>query len=475
MARKTTRRRGGRGDPKKPVQDEAGGKRRKPRPAWRRPIPVAVFGLVVLIGGAIVWTATSSGSGDRGDGDQRGISLAIVQLPPGTSVRLALPPFEEGPRRADRAAEAAAGATAALQEEPREPARRPAQTAGAGEEVRVALAPTQPESAPAPARRPEDTPAQNGRAENSRAQDSRTQNSRAAAPARDETVTAALPATDARALPALPGDDLVLAPAPDPALVTEGQNGLLPVIAPDGRRAWQAYARPFEGLGGRPRIAIMLAGLGLSRSATKAAIQQLPGSVTLGFAPYARGLEAWMNEARVAGHEVFLEIPMEPFDYPDSDPGPHTLLTSLDHSDNIDRLDWLLSRTAGYVGVTNFMGDKFTSSPESLGPVLEALRDRGLMFLDARTSRESVAGDLATQIELPRALNNRFLDNEASRIAIDARLLELEEISKTVGYAVGIGFPYPVTLERIARWSATLDEKGIDLAPMSALADLQTE
>ncbi|MCH8188710.1 MAG: divergent polysaccharide deacetylase family protein [Proteobacteria bacterium] len=219
----------------------------------------------------------------------------------------------------------------------------------------------------------------------------------------------------------------------------------------------------------------MLAGLGLSQSATKAAIQQLPGSVTLGFAPYARGLEAWMNEARAAGHEVFLELPMEPFDYPDSDPGPHTLLTTLDHSDNIDRLDWLLSRTSGYVGVTNFMGDKFTSSPESLVPVLEALRDRGLMFLDARTSRESVAGDLATQIELPRALNNRFLDNEASRIAIDARLLELEEIAKTVGYAVGIGFPYPVTLERIARWSATLDAKGIDLAPMSALADMQTE
>ena len=266
-----------------------------------------------------------------------------------------------------------------------------------------------------------------------------------------------------------------MAPAPDPALLTEGQNGRLPVIAPDGRRAWQVYARPFEEPGGRPRIAIMLAGLGLSQSATKAAIQQLPGSVTLGFAPYARGLEAWMNEARAAGHEVFLELPMEPFDYPDSDPGPHTLLTTLDHSDNIDRLDWLLSRTSGYVGVTNFMGDKFTSSPESLVPVLEALRDRGLMFLDARTSRESVAGDLATQIELPRALNNRFLDNEASRIAIDARLLELEEIAKTVGYAVGIGFPYPVTLERIARWSATLDAKGIDLAPMSALADMQTE
>lgn len=375
---------------------------------------------------------------------------------------------EEAAPRADRTTETAPGRTAALplSEEPREPN----QTAGVGQEDRAALARdetglAQPEPADGPLRRPEDT-----RAEAIRAEDSR-----AAAPTGDETVTAALPATGASALPAVPRDGLVLAPGPDPALVTEGQNGPLPVIAPDGRRAWQVYARPFEGPEDQPRIAIMLAGLGLSRSATKAAIQQLPGAVTLGFAPYARGLEGWMNEARAAGHEVFLELPMEPFDYPDSDPGPHTLLTTLTHSDNIDRLDWLLSRTAGYVGVTNFMGDKFTSSPESLGPILEALRDRGLMFLDARTSRESVAGELATQIELPRALNNRFLDNEASRIAIDARLLELEEIAKTVGYAVGIGFPYPVTLERIARWSATLDEKGITLAPMSALADLQTE
>ena len=428
-----------------------------------------MFGLVVLIGAAIVWAATSL---DGGDGGRRAASLAIAPLPAGPSARLALPPMEETAPRADRE-ETALPPSAEPQE--------PAQTAGAGEERRAALAQPEPEPADAPARLPEEVPPEDTRAEESGAEESGAGNSGAATPARretvppagDQTVTAALPAT--RAVPAAPREGLGLAPAPDPALLAEGQNGRLPVIAPDGRRAWQVYARPFEEPGGRPRIAIMLAGLGLSQSATKAAIQQLPGSVTLGFAPYARGLEAWMNEARAAGHEVFLELPMEPFDYPDSDPGPHTLLTTLDHSDNIDRLDWLLSRTSGYVGVTNFMGDKFTSSPESLVPVLEALRDRGLMFLDARTSRESVAGDLATQIELPRALNNRFLDNEASRIAIDARLLELEEIAKTVGYAVGIGFPYPVTLERIARWSATLDAKGIDLAPMSALADMQTE
>lgn len=461
MARKEGRR-GKRAEKKKPEPEEAApeeaveNERRRPRPAWRRPIPVAVFSLVLLIGAGIVWVAVSS---DDGGDDRSGASLAIAELPAGPSSRLALSPIEESAPPTET--EPVRSAALPLSEEP----EKLAQAIGDREGDGGALTPStqEPEAKPAA-----DPAATDTNADTPPKRDT-------TPPARDETVTAALPSARLQALPAPPSDGLSLAPAPDPALITEGQNGPLPVIAPDGRQAWQVYARPFEGAGERPRIAIMLAGLGLSQSATKAAIQQLPGSVTLGFAPYARGLEAWMNEARAAGHEVFLELPMEPFDYPESDPGPHTLLTTLGDSDNIDRLDWLLSRTAGYVGVTNFMGDKFTSSPESLGPVLEALRDRGLMFLDARTSRESVAGDLATKIELPRALNNRFLDNEASRIAIDARLLELEEIARTVGYAVGIGFPYPVTLERIARWSATLDEKGIILAPMSAVADLQTE
>ena len=168
---------------------------------------------------------------------------------------------------------------------------------------------------------------------------------------------------------------------------------------------------------------------------------------------------------------------MEPFDYPASDPGPHTLLTTLPFAneessapfdDNQARLDWLLSRFSGYVGVTNFLGDKFISDPESLTPVLESLRDRGLMFLNARTAPSSVAGQLAADLALPQALNNRFIDNEASRVAIDARLFELERIAKSEGTAVGIGFPYPVTLERVARWVPTLREKGIVLAPISA-------
>ena len=273
--------------------------------------------------------------------------------------------------------------------------------------------------------------------------------------------------------PSAPSQEVALRVAPDPELLAPSPNGPLPVIAPDGRQAWQAYARSFTDPEERPRIAILLGPLGLIEAASYSAIQQLPATVTLAFAPYTRNLDEWIAQARAGGHEVILHIPMEPFDYPNSDPGPHTLLTSISADDNIQRLEWLLGRATGYIGVSNFMGDRFTSSADHLRPVLEVLKSRGLMFLDAQASRNSVAARVALDLGVPRALNNRFIDSEASRIAIDARLFELERIAKQVGTAVGIGFPYPVTIERIASWAPTLAGKGLILAPLSAVANRQ--
>ncbi|NQV22359.1 MAG: divergent polysaccharide deacetylase family protein [Rhodospirillales bacterium] len=267
-----------------------------------------------------------------------------------------------------------------------------------------------------------------------------------------------------------PGTEFALPRAPDPALVEKSDSGPLPVIAPDGREAWRVYARPFSDPYQRPRIGILIAGLGMSQSATLTAVQQLSGAVTLGFNPYARKLQDWIDQARAAGHEVMLELPMEPVNYPDDDPGPHTLLTNLDAAANLERTEWLLSRFAGYVGVTNYMGSKFTTSPEALRPVLNTLQRRGLMFLDTRSSVHSVAGQVANEIGLVQAVNNRFLDNKASRSAIDARLAELERIARATGSAIGIAFPYPVSIERIAAWAETLENRGLVLAPISNLA-----
>lgn len=257
---------------------------------------------------------------------------------------------------------------------------------------------------------------------------------------------------------------------PDPELTAASPSGPLPIIGPDGREPWRIYARYHENTGDRPRIAIVLGRLGYSQSATHASIQQLPGAITLGFAPYAPRLADWISQARAAGHEVLLQIPMEPYNYPTNDPGPHTLLTSLSTEDNIGRLEWMLGRGSGYVGITNFMGSRFTSSRDHVKPILGELKERGLLFLDAKAGHGSVAQELATELGVPNAASSRFLDLEASRVAIDARLFELERIAKSAGSAVGMGFPYPVTIERLAVWAETLEAKGLVLVPVSALA-----
>lgn len=267
-----------------------------------------------------------------------------------------------------------------------------------------------------------------------------------------------------------PSAEFSLPKAPDPALVMQSDSGPLPVIAPDGREAWRVYARPFSDPYHRPRVGILIAGLGMSQSATLTAVQQLPGAVTLGFNPYARKLQDWIDQARAAGHEVMLELPMEPVNYPNDDPGPHTLLTNLDAEANLKRIEWLLSRFTGYVGVTNYMGSKFTTSAEALRPVLDTLQQRGLMFLDSRSSVHSVAGQVANEVGLVQAANNRFLDNKASRTAIDARLAELERIARATGSSIGIAFPYPVSIERVAAWAETIESRGLVLAPLSNLA-----
>ncbi len=119
------------------------------------------------------------------------------------------------------------------------------------------------------------------------------------------------------------------------------------------------------------------------------------------------------------------------------------------------------------------MGSRFTASADHMQPILAALKGRGLMFLDARTTANSVAADLATTIGLPRAINNRFLDAQASRPMIDRRIDEIERIARRVGFSVAISHAYPVTLERLGRWVDTLDAKKLALVPVSALANLQ--
>jgi polysaccharide deacetylase 2 family uncharacterized protein YibQ len=274
-------------------------------------------------------------------------------------------------------------------------------------------------------------------------------------------------------LPAVPRDP-PLSPSPDPALVQMTALGPLPRVGDDGRLPRQVYAKPFNTADNRPRIAIVVTGLGLSAAATESAIQGLPGSVTLAFAPYSPRLNEWIRLARAAGHEVLINVPMEPTNYPAYDPGPQTLLTTLNAEGNLDRLLWSLSRGTGYVGVVDFLGSQFTTSRDHMTPVLNAIKRRGLLYLDSNSSPRSVSTVVAARLNLVSAKATLTLDERASRTEIDRRFAELEQRAKRERRAIGIASPYPVSLERIAIWVRQLEARGIAIAPVSALTQAPT-
>ncbi len=246
-------------------------------------------------------------------------------------------------------------------------------------------------------------------------------------------------------------------------------------LAPDPQSPWRRNRQPFNETDPRPRIAVVLTGLGLTGEVTEAAIKELPGGVTLSFTPYSHKLNHWIAQARLNGHEVMLDLPMEPTSYPDDDPGPQALLTALSPRQNLDRLRWTLDRATGYVGLAGVMGSRFAASREHMGPVLEELRERGLLFLDNRSSDRSLAAQVAGEIGVPNAVNDRFLDRtQASRVAIDARLVQVENLARGEGFAVAMGRPNWVTIERLSDWAKGLEARGFALAPISALANRQT-
>lgn len=253
-----------------------------------------------------------------------------------------------------------------------------------------------------------------------------------------------------------------LAAAPIAGLSQPGPNGPLPVIASDGRTAFSAYSRPFSP-DGRPRVALIVGGLGLNTPATRAAIEALPPEVTLSFSAYAEGLQGWIDLARADGHEVLLELPMEPEDYPQNDTGPYTLLAGSDIDELDRRMNWLLGRATGYYGVSNYLGAAFFASDASMTPFMQRLRSRGLAFIDDGQAR-------SRQGAYARASANRIIDEAQDAASILAALNGLEASARANGQALGTGYGFAVTVATAVRWTQGLNERGIQLAPASSLA-----
>jgi polysaccharide deacetylase 2 family uncharacterized protein YibQ len=260
-----------------------------------------------------------------------------------------------------------------------------------------------------------------------------------------------------------------LARAPIAGLTEQGPNGLLPIIAANGRTPAQAYARPFTAQPQRPLIAIVIGGLGFNARATAQAIEELPPEVTLSFVPYANNLQSWIDQARAHGHEVLLELPMEPFDPDADDTGPQTLLATASAQQNVSRLEQLLSRGTGYFGVTNYQGARFATSAQASQPVVQALRRRGLVFVSSGIGQRTALSIEAQRAGLANAAADRIIDVRREADAIDDQLLNLEALALQNQSAIGAGFAYPVTIEQVGRWAGDIASRGYQLAPASAV------
>lgn len=257
-------------------------------------------------------------------------------------------------------------------------------------------------------------------------------------------------------------------PAPDPALLEQGRYGMLPRVGPDGRTPIRAYGREFDRRDTRPRVGVVVADIGLSATQTEEAIRRLPPAVALALSPYAARPGQAADRARERGMETLISIPMEPAGFPLNDPGDRALLTGRPMTENMDLLDWVLARAQGYVGAIGAIGamrgERFAALPEAIGPVQDTLARRGLLYLDPRPGAGAPARAWGRGVDI-------VLDEPAgTRTEIDRRLAELEQLARDRGAALGLaGAATPVLVERLVAWAATLDQRGLVLAPVSAM------
>ncbi len=256
-------------------------------------------------------------------------------------------------------------------------------------------------------------------------------------------------------------------PDADPALLRSTPFGKIPKPANDGRLALNYYRASFDGGDGAPQVALIVSGLGLNKSITERAIDNLPPEISLAFAPYAEDLPFWTEKARNAGHEVLIELPMETYRGEPSALGAAGLLTSRTPEENLQRLDWLMSRFGGYFAATNYLGGKFAADPKSMAPVLTRLREAGVAYVDDTGAAQSIARRSGTAV----AAVTRVIPpapNDAARASVRRALDGLEASARRDGKALGKTFAHAATIDEIESWAQSLEKKGLTLAPASS-------
>ena len=261
-----------------------------------------------------------------------------------------------------------------------------------------------------------------------------------------------------------------LVKAPVAGLTRTSPYGSIPARASDGRTAFKVYARPYTAASNAKPVTLVIGGLGINRTLTARAINELPPEVSLSFAAHAPNLQSQINLARASGHEVLLELPMESEDFNPVEPGADYTLrvgggSAADNERNIDRL---LSRASGYFAVTNYNGGLFLQRSDSVVPMMAALSKSGLGFVfDGSVTAPSLS-TLANASRLPYLKASSLIDNNPDSASINSELKRLASLASGGAAPVGFGFTYPQTIDAVAKWVTELEPQGLTLAPVSS-------
>lgn len=264
------------------------------------------------------------------------------------------------------------------------------------------------------------------------------------------------------ALPAMPEVPADIQTTPKELIVPE-YSEMVPPVEPD----WQKNAVPYSATVSKPKIVIIIDDMGMDRKRTKEAMA-LKAPVTFAWLPYASNIQPLVNEAKTAGHESIVHIPMEP-ESTSIDPGPTVLKTSMTPEQLKAMMDTNLSAFTGYVGFNNHMGSKMTQDADSMQQVMAEAAKRGILFVDSRTAPNSIADQTAAAMGVPHASRDVFLDHFEDIHSVRAALEKMEAKARQQGYAIGIGHPKDNTLAALREWIPTLEGKGFELAPVSAV------
>jgi len=262
-----------------------------------------------------------------------------------------------------------------------------------------------------------------------------------------------------------------LPPPNDAGLFEDSVVGKLPRISPQGKEAWQTYARPFTIEAGSVNIGLVVTGLGLSKSLTEAALKHLPSTVSLAFSPYAGELNSWINQARAMGHEVLIELPLESDSFPADDPGPLAMMTSKTPRENTQILKKMMAQSQAYIGFVGQHGSRFTKNRKAMAPILAELKGRGLFFMDPRTTEQSVTLSMADKMQLPRAIADVTINSMNDPNAIRAQLDALTLSAGAKGFTAALMPVTPSGITAIKQWAGDLGP--VSLAPVSSIAGRQ--